>query len=58
MNESVTLVPGGYRVSGNLGPDRIKANVQQGPNGTLFIEGTLADMPFSQTIEPLPTAPS
>jgi hypothetical protein len=48
----VTLVQGGYKVSGNLGPDRIKATVTQSENGMLFIEGELADMPFRQTIEP------
>lgn len=50
----MTLVQGGYKVSGNLGPDRLKATVTEGPNGTLFIAGELADMPFQQTITPLP----
>lgn len=49
----MTLVGGGYKVSGNLGPDRLKATVEQGPNGTLFIQGELADMTFEQTIERL-----
>ena len=48
----MTLVPGGYKVSGNLGPDRIKATVTRNENGMLFIEGELQDMPFRQTITP------
>ncbi|GMU54278.1 MAG: hypothetical protein AMXMBFR33_34240 [Candidatus Xenobia bacterium] len=44
---------GNYRVSGNLGPDRLRASVTPAANGTLFIEGELSDMPFRQTIERL-----
>lgn len=44
---------GNYRVSGNLGPERIRAVVTPAANGTLLIEGELSDMPFRQTIERL-----